>query len=976
MSFRCDASGCGHSAKSMSALNRHHNKCKCFVTQFQDLSQRNASRKRNAQGISSEPESNYRRQKRRSDIKGNMVIDDTQFLGDTTTPPNVEDVYEPLVQDEWNGEEINVLLASEDFSANSPPKRPTHQRQIYVDVPPEGPGELLPPHIAPHQRTFTFRIPPAICETIPNSFGVYRKYSGRIDAIPDRIHGFTHLTSRSTQLGQESSNLTEPTRPIRKQYGPCRNQSVFALKYWHWVLGGAKTGVSQTQLIDLLQWDGFDQHQVKRSDATPVDEALGQPLELDTTIKRGDGWRRCNVGIAIPLPGQQNFDPHTSTTTTNSGNNIFQVPGLFLRSLSTIIKETLEQPTAKSFHWKPFQQFWRPNPAFPSQRIYDELYSSPIWLDADEWVQNLNIPGCNLPRAIAGLMFWSDATCVSEFGTRSLWPIYMFFGNQSKYDRSRPSSHAGHQVAFLPSIEDNIQDFVRDACGMSASKDLLTFCKRELMHEAWRLLLDGDFMDGWKHGWVIKCGDGIMRRIFPRIFTYSADYPEKALLATIRDKGGCPCPRCLVKMENTDKAGTPNDMIERSRRIRKDSLAVQALVLKARRSIFQDGKGVKSAAVEKVLKSHSLVPTVNAFSSLFTSADMNYYDIFVIDFLHEFELGIWKAVLTHLIRILHAFGEEKVHILDQRMRNTPIFGADTIRRFTNNVSELKKMAARDFEDILQTIIPAIEDLIDQPHDTTILHLLYQLAEYQALAKMRMHTDASLAHWDIVTKTVTNSLRAFQQSSQAIRTFETPRERNNRLRRSQAGPHAPATVNGPTLRTLNLRTYKFHAMGDGPATVRQYGTTDSYTTQIGERQHRVPKSMYRRSSKNRHATQQITVQEQRERNLRYLAAHNPGSLPPSFTPQPKSGSKAIGAITEAELGLHHFIAADEKRFIHLPTWLNDASRKTDPAFLTHPTGSHPLLSHLSAVSNAPLIPSQTFPPRPRRIAHPYFVFIEL
>ena len=36
----------------------------------------------------------------------------------------------------------------------------------------------------------------------------------------------------------------------------------------------------------------------------------------------------------------------------------------------------------------------------------------------------------------------------------------------------------------------------------------------------------------------------------------------------------------------------------------------------------------------------------------------------------------------------------------------PSFGRDTIRRFARNVSELKKMAARDFEDILQ-----VSDLI-------------------------------------------------------------------------------------------------------------------------------------------------------------------------------------------------------------------------------------------------------------------------
>lgn len=26
----------------------------------------------------------------------------------------------------------------------------------------------------------------------------------------------------------------------------------------------------------------------------------------------------------------------------------------------------------------------------------------------------------------------------------------------------------------------------------------------------------------------------------------------------------------------------------------------------------------------------------------------------VVDFMHEFELGVWKALFTHLIRLLHA----------------------------------------------------------------------------------------------------------------------------------------------------------------------------------------------------------------------------------------------------------------------------------------------------------------------------------
>jgi hypothetical protein len=40
----------------------------------------------------------------------------------------------------------------------------------------------------------------------------------------------------------------------------------------------------------------------------------------------------------------------------------------------------------------------------------------------------------------------------------------------------------------------------------------------------------------------------------------------------------------------------------------------------------------------------------------------------VVDFMHEFELGVWKALFVHLIRILHAAaqGGRLVADLDER----------------------------------------------------------------------------------------------------------------------------------------------------------------------------------------------------------------------------------------------------------------------------------------------------------------------
>jgi hypothetical protein len=66
--------------------------------------------------------------------------------------------------------------------------------------------------------------------------------------------------------------------------------------------------------------------------------------------------------------------------------------------------------------------------------------------------------------------------------------------------------------------------------GQAASGPTMTHLKRELMHAIWELLLDDEFMHAYEHGIVLKCADGVIRRIYPRFFTYAADYPEKYMI--------------------------------------------------------------------------------------------------------------------------------------------------------------------------------------------------------------------------------------------------------------------------------------------------------------------------------------------------------------------------------------------------------------------------------------------------------------
>lgn len=76
-------------------------------------------------------------------------------------------------------------------------------------------------------------------------------------------------------------------------------------------------------------------------------------------------------------------------------------------------------------------------------------------------------------------------------------------------------------------LPQSILKFVSTTVKKSAVNDVMAHCKRELFHAMWSTLLDDEFINAYRDGIVITCYDGKQRRVFPRIFTYSADYPEK-----------------------------------------------------------------------------------------------------------------------------------------------------------------------------------------------------------------------------------------------------------------------------------------------------------------------------------------------------------------------------------------------------------------------------------------------------------------
>lgn len=83
----------------------------------------------------------------------------------------------------------------------------------------------------------------------------------------------------------------------------------------------------------------------------------------------------------------------------------------------------------------------------------------------------------------------------------------------------------------------------------------------------------------------------------------------RILLASIRNLGQRPCPRCLVQISSVHKLGMRSDMRQRTVNARQDDIRRQSRVISARRLIYNKNHQVTSSAVEGLLKNESLVPT-------------------------------------------------------------------------------------------------------------------------------------------------------------------------------------------------------------------------------------------------------------------------------------------------------------------------------------------------------------------------------
>lgn len=389
--------------------------------------------------------------------------------------------------------------------------------------------------------------------TKPNSMGVYKIYPNRPTHDPDNIISLDDLCDSTALLTPATTTTLQPASPLPStddtsdpKYAPFLSASVARLMCWFHNGSIQKSVEDLDRLVhNVILQDDFRASDLQKFSTKREHERLDkevdsqEPGEKDSPFSRG--WNEASVKIRLPGPGSKQLEQDTPE---------FEVKGVIHRPLLDVIKEAFEGPNFDQLHTTPFELRWDPSkgkaPSHPPasdtstsfppdlcleplepghQHLYGEMYNSPAMLE-----EHNKLPHSSpLEPVVVGLMPSSDSTCLAQFGVASAWPIYTYLANQSKYVRAQPTSGAAHHQAYIPSLPDTVTDEYRRLYGKPPTAPMLTHLKRELMHAVWDLLLSPEFIHAYVNGIVVRCKDGVERLLFPRFFTYSADYPEKCV---------------------------------------------------------------------------------------------------------------------------------------------------------------------------------------------------------------------------------------------------------------------------------------------------------------------------------------------------------------------------------------------------------------------------------------------------------------
>jgi hypothetical protein len=348
------------------------------------------------------------------------------------------------------------MMHVQEYRTSGLPKRKTRLPARFRDIPPPPPPPMPDPLIEVMDDSDVRHVPnlpvqghddrPAAPDfkSDSNSYNVFRIYhSGPPSYTPDEFFRLDQ-TFDSPNFSQ-----TGPKLSITPSQNPFAYISILRLMKWFHNNATSKTINDLDELVHevILAPDFNPNHFIGfrgSREAEFLDKFCEEP---DSPFAGKDGWIEASLKIPIPCDKFQHASERDSP--------IFEVQGLFYRRILEVIKAAYRETAAEQFHITPYKEYWQSSPNSPPERIYSELYNCDAYIQEHERIKAQalpQLPGPQLETVIAAIMLSSDSTLLASFGTASLWPIYLYLGNLSKFIRVKPTSFAAHHLAYIPKV--------------------------------------------------------------------------------------------------------------------------------------------------------------------------------------------------------------------------------------------------------------------------------------------------------------------------------------------------------------------------------------------------------------------------------------------------------------------------------------------------------------------------------------------